>query len=116
MSMASSSFYQGTTVWNPVLESHFGWSRGKMSWAFAFARAEGGLVGPLEGILVDRLGPRRMVFVGLTILGVGLVILGSLYPTTKDVKLTFPLYIGAGYKLKAQKWFGLIGPGIRIRL
>jgi hypothetical protein len=47
---------------------------------------------------------------------IGLVILGSLYPTTRDVKLTFPLYIGVGYKLKAQKWFGLIGPGIRIRL
>jgi hypothetical protein len=46
---------------------------------------------------------------------IGLVIIGSLYPTTKDVKLTFPLYFGAGYKLKAQKWFGLIGPGIRIR-
>jgi hypothetical protein len=47
---------------------------------------------------------------------IGLVILGSLYPTTKDVKLTFPLYMGFGYKLKAQKLFGLIGPGIRIRL
>ena len=46
---------------------------------------------------------------------IGLVIIGSLYPTTKDVKLTFPLYFGVGYKLKAQKWFGLIGPGIRIR-
>ena len=46
---------------------------------------------------------------------IGLVIMGSLYPTTKDVKLTFPLYFGVGYKLKATKWFGLIGPGIRIR-
>jgi hypothetical protein len=46
---------------------------------------------------------------------IGLVIIGSLYPTTKDVKLTFPLYFGVGYKLKAQKWFGLVGPGIRIR-
>jgi hypothetical protein len=46
---------------------------------------------------------------------IGLVVLGSLYPTTKDVKLTFPLYFGFGYKLKAQKWFGLVGPGIRIR-
>ena len=46
---------------------------------------------------------------------IGLVIIGSLYPTTKDVKLTFPLYFGIGYKLKAQKWFGLVGPGIRIR-
>ncbi len=46
----------------------------------------------------------------------GLVILGSLYPTTKDVKLTFPLYFGGGYQLKSQKWFLLIGPGIKIRL
>ena len=47
---------------------------------------------------------------------IGLVVIGSLYPTTKDVKLTFPLYIGGGYQLKYQKWFFLIGPGIRIRL
>lgn len=47
---------------------------------------------------------------------IGIVVLGSLYPTTKDVKLTFPLYFGGGYKLSSQKWFFLIGPGIRIRL
>lgn len=47
---------------------------------------------------------------------IGLVVLGSLYPTRKDVRLTFPLYIGGGYQLKNQKWFFLIGPGIRIRL
>ncbi|KKK75989.1 hypothetical protein LCGC14_2868190, partial [marine sediment metagenome] len=47
---------------------------------------------------------------------IGIVILGSLYPTTKDVKLTFPLYFGGGYQLKNQKWFLLLGPGIRIRL
>ena len=47
---------------------------------------------------------------------VGLVILGSLYPTTRDTKLTFPLYIGGGYFIKDQKFFFLIGPGIRLRL
>ena len=47
---------------------------------------------------------------------IGIVVLGSLYPTTKDVKLTFPLYFGGGYQLKNQKWFLLLGPGIRIRL
>ena len=47
---------------------------------------------------------------------IGLVVLGSLYPTTKDVKLTFPLYFGGGYLLKGQKFFFLLGPGIRIRL
>jgi hypothetical protein len=47
---------------------------------------------------------------------VGLVVIGSIYPTTKDVKLTFPLYIGGGYLLKDKKFFFLLGPGISIRL
>jgi len=47
---------------------------------------------------------------------IGLVVLGSVYPTKKDVKLTFPLYFGGGYLLKGQKFFFLLGPGIRIRL
>lgn len=47
---------------------------------------------------------------------VGIVILGSLYPTTRDVKLSFPLYVGGGYFLKDRKWFFLIGPGIRVKL
>lgn len=47
---------------------------------------------------------------------VGIVVLGSLYPTTRDVKLTFPLYIGGGYFLKEEKFFFLIGPGIRVKL
>jgi hypothetical protein len=47
---------------------------------------------------------------------IGLVVIGSLYPTTKDVKLTFPLYIGGGYLLKDRKFFFLLGPGISIRL
>lgn len=44
----------------------------------------------------------------------GIVLIGSLYPTTRDVKLTFPLYVGGGYFLQKQKLFFLIGPGIRI--
>ncbi len=44
-----------------------------------------------------------------------IVILGSIYPTTKDAKLTFPLYIGGGYMLSGE-WFMLLGPGIRVRL
>jgi hypothetical protein len=47
---------------------------------------------------------------------VAMVILGSLYPTRKDSKLTFPLYFGGGYKLKNQQFFFLIGPGIRVSL
>lgn len=46
----------------------------------------------------------------------GVVLIGSLYPTTKESKMTFPLYLGGGYLLATEKWFFLIGPGIRVRL
>ena len=44
------------------------------------------------------------------------VILGSLYPTSKDNRLSFPLYIGGGYKIVDHSWMFLFGPGIRVRL
>ncbi|WP_152559741.1 hypothetical protein [Hymenobacter sp. IS2118] len=46
----------------------------------------------------------------------GLVILGSVYPTRREAKFTFPLYLGGGYLLSAGKWFYLLGPGIGVRL
>ncbi len=45
-----------------------------------------------------------------------IVILGSIYPTRRDLKLSFPLYLGGGYKLNQGKWFILLGPGIRVKL
>lgn len=44
----------------------------------------------------------------------GIVILGSVYPTKKDRKFSFPLYAGMGYFLNEDTFFYLIGPGIRI--
>ena len=46
----------------------------------------------------------------------GIVILGSVYPTRRDAKFTFPLYLGGGRLLGAGKWFYLLGPGIGVRL
>jgi hypothetical protein len=46
----------------------------------------------------------------------GLVILGSIYPTRREAKLTFPLYLGGGYLLSKGKPFFLLGPGIGVRL
>lgn len=63
--------FHGLTVWFVVLEQHFQWNRTQLSLAFSLARVEGGIVGPLEGLLVDRLGARSMVLIGLLILGAG---------------------------------------------
>ena len=49
---------------------------------------------------------------------VGIVALGSLYPIRRPEtnRLSFPIYMGGGYFLSEQKWFVLIGPGIRVQL
>ncbi|WP_400190292.1 hypothetical protein [Hymenobacter sp. B81] len=46
----------------------------------------------------------------------GLVVLGSVYPTRRDAKLTFPLYLGGGYLMTKKKPFLMFGPGIGVRL
>ena len=67
-------FFNGMTAWFVVLERHFGWNRTQLSLAFSLSRVEGGLLGPLEGLLIDLLGPSRMVIIGLMIMGGGFLI------------------------------------------
>ena len=74
MTIATVPLYHAMAVWSVALESHFGWSRGQLGLALTFTRIEGGLMGPLEGYLTDRLGARRMVFLGLLVLGVGFLL------------------------------------------
>ena len=74
MTIATVPLYHAMAVWSVALESQFGWSRGQLGLALTFTRIEGGLMGPIEGYLTDRLGARRMIFVGLVILGIGFLI------------------------------------------
>ena len=69
--LSSAPLFHAMTVWSVALEAHFGWSRTQLSMAFAFTRIEGGIMGPIEGYLTDRVGPKRMVFIGLVVLGIG---------------------------------------------
>lgn len=46
----------------------------------------------------------------------GIVAIGSVYPSKRDTKLSFPLFLGFGYLIKQERWFYLLGPGIRVNL
>ena len=72
--LASGPVWSGVGVWVKALEMHFGWSRAQLTGAFSLAQLEGSILGPLLGYLIDRLGPRRMVFIGLAITGLGFVL------------------------------------------
>ena len=71
-------FFHSMTAWFVVLERQFGWNRTQLSLAFSLSRVEGGIMGPLEGLLIDKLGARRMVIIGTTILGGGFLLFGQI--------------------------------------
>ena len=71
--LMSTTVFQGVGTFFVALERTFGWNRTTLSGAFALSRAEGALLGPLEGFLVDRLGTRKMVIVGYLVMGLGFI-------------------------------------------
>ncbi|MCE2463745.1 MAG: MFS transporter, partial [Dehalococcoidia bacterium] len=74
MTVATVPFFHALGIWSVALESHFAWTRTQLFIAFVLSRIEGGIMGPLEGYLTDRLGARRMVLIGLLILGAGFLL------------------------------------------
>ena len=77
MVIATVPLFHAMSVWAVALERNFGWNRTQLGFALTFTRVEGGLMGPLEGYLTDKVGTRRMVFIGLTILGAGFIFFGQ---------------------------------------
>ena len=91
----SSPVFGGVGVWVDSLEQEFGWSRTQLSIAFSVGQLEASVMGPIIGMLVDRIGSRKVVFIGISIIGVGFVLL-SLVSTIWMFYLAFAvLMIGA---------------------
>ena len=69
--------FGGVGIWVDALENEFGWSRTQLSLAFSIGQLEGSVIGPVVGILVDRVGPRVVVLLGVSIIGVGFLVLAQ---------------------------------------
>ena len=59
------------------LSLELGRSRSVLSGVFALARLEGGFLGPIEGFLIDKYGPRKMMFIGIPLMGFGFILLAT---------------------------------------
>ena len=73
--LCSLLWMQSYGAYTVVLHQEFGWSMTLLSGAFALTRIESGLLGPLQGWLVDRYGPRLILSIGLLMFALGLVFL-----------------------------------------
>jgi len=77
------AFYVGGTIiygftafFEPIAEET-GWSYTQISIAASLRGLEMGAFAPISGFLVDRFGPRRLVFCGTLIIGFGLLLLSQ---------------------------------------
>ena len=66
-------FFQTFGAYFLLIEDEFGWSKALLAGAFALARLESGLLGPIQGWMIDRYGPRAVIRWGLVIFGLGLI-------------------------------------------
>ncbi|MED5409884.1 MAG: MFS transporter [Chloroflexota bacterium] len=73
LSISSLGVFRGMSPLMPVLQKNFGWTRTQISLSSLLTRVEGAALGPIEGFLIDRIGARKMVLIGFSIMAVGFV-------------------------------------------
>ncbi len=73
MLVSSGPTFQAASTLFRAVEDEFGWSRAVVTGVASFGRFGGALLGPLEGWLTDKFGTGKMVVIGFTIGGLGMI-------------------------------------------
>lgn len=69
-------FFGFTAIFEPIARE-FGWSYAQVALAASIRGMEVGLMAPIVGILIDRIGPRKLMSVGMVIAALGLLMLSQ---------------------------------------
>ena len=88
-------FYGFTLFFNPLREE-LGLSATQASWVFSLTRLEGAFEGVLIGFLIDRLGARKIMLVGVPIVGVGYLLWATLVDSYVSLLLVYVGIIALG--------------------
>lgn len=72
--LASLLLMQSYGAYVVLLQEDFGWSKTVLAGAFAMTRVESGILGPLQGWLADRFGPRMILRIGILLFGGGFLL------------------------------------------
>ena len=121
--------YFGMSAFFPAIEREFGWSRTAISGAFSLARIESGILGPVEGYVIDRVGARRIMFVGIILCAIGffslslvhslpmlyvVIVLGIVLGSSIGYYLPISVLVAKAFRERRSLAFGIfrMGPGL----
>lgn len=74
--LQSALFFGAFGIYAPFWMAEFGWSRTTISLIHSLQRTESGLLGPVNGWLISRFGPQRLIMVGMALMGGSMIALG----------------------------------------
>jgi sugar phosphate permease len=95
--LQSGLLVQGYSVYIPALQAEFGWSTTVLAAAFSLLQAVAGLLGPFQGWLLSRFGPRAIMRIGMLFLGVGFLAFSQI--TTLAAFFTVFTLMAVGFSL-----------------
>ena len=75
---AGGTFIYGFTVFFNPIRSTFGWSAAVTSIAFTLQRFEAGILEAVAGFLVDKVGPRKLMLSGWSVVGLGFLLMSRI--------------------------------------
>ena len=76
--LAGGTFFYGFGTLVTPMSDEFGWSRAVIAGAFSLRTELGGVWAPVVGYLVDRIGPRLLLLVGVFMVGAGFILLSRI--------------------------------------
>lgn len=90
--MSGITFYGITALFEPF-QKEFGWSYTQISLAASLRGMEMGIFAPLIGFLVDRWGSRKLLLIGITTVGLGVVMLSF----TRSLMMFYGAFLLIGF-------------------
>ncbi len=105
---ATFNYYGFSAFFNPLVDQ-FGWSRAALAGVLSLSRLEGGAMAIPAGFMFDRIGPRKMMFVGVIFTGVGYMLLSR----TNSLLYFYLVFI---FVLQVGASFGMGGGAVDVAI
>ena len=88
-------FFQIYGAYAPLWIAEFGWSRTTIALVFSLNRIESGLMGPLQGWILERISPRLVVLIGVLVWGFGFLALTQVQTLLQFILVFSIMAVGA---------------------
>ncbi|MGE3857385.1 MAG: MFS transporter [Dehalococcoidia bacterium] len=109
--MAQALLHRSYAAYITLLRDEFGWSNAQLSGAYSMQQVENGMLGPLQGWLVDRFGPRASMRTGVALLGAGFMLFSRIDSLVGFYAAFLMMSVGASltgvlpYTVAIVNWF-----------